>query len=160
MIPKGRCKSGTRRTEGLAAIGSRVRTGTLPLNVEDVMIYTDPDTNQPFIGWPISFTGPGGISLIGDYYAPSSLTHAIHCAPAAEGTPRAAPKQRRIVRSLPDARAWLRHRAPGAGRPALGPYRACASCATGLVRPSQADQGMTRCEGCRKLRSRGARLGE
>ena len=124
------------------------------------MTYTDPDTNRPVIGTPLHFTGPGAISLIGDYCAPSSLTNAIHCAPAAEGTPRAAPKQRRIVRSMPDARAWVRHRAPGAGRPALGPYRACASCTTGLVRPSAAEQGMTRCARCRKLRSRGARISE
>ena len=122
------------------------------------MTYTDPDTNRPFIGEPLLFTGPGAISLIGDYCAPSSLTNAIHCAPAAEGTPRAAQKQRRIVRSMPDARAWVRHRAPGAGRPALGPYRACASCATGLVRPSAAEQGMTRCDACRTVRRVTARV--
>ena len=123
------------------------------------MIYTDPDTNKPFIGEPLLFTGPGAISLIGDYCAPSSLTNAIHCAPAAEGTPRAAPKQRRVVRSMPDARHWSRAissytvtgaghgwRRIGPGHPNAAP---CATCASGLVRPCDRKKRYASCLACR-----------
>ena len=125
------------------------------------MTYTDPDSGEQFDGEAVLFTGPAApYSLLGDGPRPSCLVSLVDFAPVHEGRPHVPqPRKLHVVRARPDAVAWPR-RALGAGRPALGPYVGCASCATGLVRPSAAAQGTKNCARCRTVRSREARIGE